>query len=56
MKEYKRQKEAEIKEFRVNAAQVEEKLKKRFEKPEKNIVTIRLDAFKSLVLVAASST
>ena len=47
MKEYERQKEAEIKEFRDKAAQEEEESKERFEQTEKNIVTKRVDAFKS---------
>jgi len=47
MKEYERQKEAEMKEFRDNAAQEEEDNKARFEQTEKNIVTKRVDAFKS---------
>jgi nitric oxide synthase-interacting protein len=47
MKEYERQKEAEIKEFRDNAAQEEEDSKERFEQTEKNIVTKRVNAFKS---------
>lgn len=47
MKEYERQKEAEIKEFRDNAAQEEEDSKERFEQTEQNIVTKRVNAFKS---------
>eukprot|EP00092_Neocalanus_flemingeri_P004019 GFUD01004326.1.p1 GENE.GFUD01004326.1~~GFUD01004326.1.p1 ORF type:complete len:303 (-),score=80.19 GFUD01004326.1:113-1021(-) len=47
MKEYERQKEAEIKEFRDNATQEEEDAKERFEQTEKNIVTKRVDAFKT---------
>jgi len=48
MKEYERQKEAEIKEFRDNAAQEEEEAKERFEQTEKNIVTKRVEAFKTV--------
>ena len=47
MKAYERQKDAEIKEFRDNATQEEEDAKERFEQTEKNIVTKRVEAFKT---------
>jgi len=47
MKEYERQKESEIKDFRDNAAQEKVEIREKFEETEKNIVTKRVDAFKS---------
>lgn len=46
MKEYERQKEEEMKEFRDSAAQEEADAKARFEATEKSIVTKRVEAFK----------
>ena len=47
MKAYERQQDADIKEFRDNATQEEDDAKERFEQTEKNIVTKRVQAFKT---------
>jgi len=47
LKEYERQNEEEIKEFKDSAAQDEEDAKARFEATEKSIVTKRVEAFKT---------
>ena len=46
MKEFERQKQEEIKEFRDKAAEEEEEARRRFEATEKNIVTKRVSSYK----------
>ena len=55
LKEYERQKQEEIKEFRDKAAQEEEDAKQRFEETEKNIVTKRVASTSSSSSEAGSS-